>query len=173
MLAHVVGTTPSMGQNQELKSALSALGELVSKKNHISTPSAAGGNTLVSRSLQEADAGKLEHPPWEIVKGAIDHAKSEAPLQCSGCQQLTSVDNENMGFTMIFPFFRVENMEEIMEEAYKYPQQCGTPRRVLAYGIIYNLLIEFASTPWGNLDGPTLRRYVEYCSRQGCYVFWN
>jgi hypothetical protein len=80
MLAQVVGTTPSIGQNAELKFALSALGELVSKKNQVSTSPATGGNTLVSRSLVETDAGKLEHPPWEIIKGAIDRARSEALL---------------------------------------------------------------------------------------------
>jgi hypothetical protein len=59
---------------------------------------------------------------------------------------------------MIFPFFRIKNLDEILEEAYHRPQQCGAPRRVLAYGIVYNLLTEFAATPWGNLDGAMLRR---------------
>jgi hypothetical protein len=74
-----------MGQNQELKSALSALGELVSKKNHISTSSAPGGNTLVGRSLTQADIGELEHPPWEVIRGAIDRARGEALQQCLDC----------------------------------------------------------------------------------------
>ena len=63
-----------------------------------------------------------------------------------------------MAFAVIFPFLKMRNLFEIFEDAYQNPARCGAPRRILAYGISYNLFFEFSATPWvTGLDQMTLR----------------
>ena len=60
LLTKVVGNTPSIGQNEEIKSALSALGDLVIRQGHVTVPTTATTNSLINRALSDIDAGKLE-----------------------------------------------------------------------------------------------------------------
>lgn len=71
-LARVVGSTPSIGQNAEIKSALIALGELATQQG----PNTASAVPLVNRSLRELDPEKLDRPPWDTVSHVLDKAMS-------------------------------------------------------------------------------------------------
>lgn len=77
-LARVVGSTPSIGQNAEIKSALSALGELAAQQSQ----DAASAIPLVNRSLREIDPGKLDRPPWDVMIHVLDNATSMGTSIC-------------------------------------------------------------------------------------------
>lgn len=72
MLAQVIDNTPSIGQNEEVKMALTALSEMVSQPGQTMAPS----NRLINRSLTEVDPTRLEQPPWMEVCNALDTAMS-------------------------------------------------------------------------------------------------
>lgn len=76
LLTKVVGNTPSIGQNEEVKSALSALGELVTRQGHVTVSTTSTTHSLINRSLSDVDAGKLERPPWPAVKEMLERALS-------------------------------------------------------------------------------------------------
>jgi hypothetical protein len=76
ILAHVVGTTPSIGQNVELRSALGALGELVSKTSQVAA-AAGSGDSFINPSLAEVAVENLEQPPWSVVKHVVNTARGE------------------------------------------------------------------------------------------------
>jgi hypothetical protein len=61
LLTKAVGSTPSIEQNAEVKSALRALTELVPRQGQ-DTPSSI--HSLVNRSLAEVDPEGLAKPPW-------------------------------------------------------------------------------------------------------------
>lgn len=64
-----------------------------------------------------------------------------------------------MAFAVIFPFLKMRNLFEIFEDAFQYPGGCGAARRILAYGVGFNLFTEFSATPWSAaLDIGNLRR---------------
>jgi hypothetical protein len=63
-----------------------------------------------------------------------------------------------MAFAIIFPFLKMRNLFEIFENAYHDPGHCESPRRILAYGIGYNLFTEFSVMPWGTMSSELLRR---------------
>lgn len=73
LLAQAIDRTPSIVQNAEVKSALTALSELVSQQgqNTINT------HTLINRGFSEWDAGQLEKPPWEEMIAMLDKALSK------------------------------------------------------------------------------------------------
>ncbi|KAI4661480.1 uncharacterized protein J4E88_011006 [Alternaria novae-zelandiae] len=70
MLARAIGSTPSIGQNEEVKLALTALSEMVSQ--HGQNP--ATSNPLINQSLVDIDPSKLERPPWELACYALEKA---------------------------------------------------------------------------------------------------
>lgn len=64
-----------------------------------------------------------------------------------------------MAFAVIFPFLKMRNLFEIFEDAFHDPAGCGAPRRILAYGVAYNLSFEFSAMPWyTDIDKTNLRR---------------
>jgi hypothetical protein len=78
LLTKVVGDTPSIGQNEEIKSALSALGEIVTRQGNVSASASSANHCLINRSLMDVDAGKLERPPWLAVKTMLERAMSRS-----------------------------------------------------------------------------------------------
>ncbi|KAJ4401297.1 hypothetical protein N0V91_008073 [Didymella pomorum] len=148
LLTKVVGDTPSIGQNAEIKSALSALGDIVKGQEHVTVSTTSTTNSLINRALQDLDPGKLERPPWPAVKEMLERA----------------LKYPTMAFAVIFPFLKMRNLFEIFEDAYSDPSQCPAPRRILAYGVGYNLFTEFSALPWCNgLDQQALRGYANKC----------
>jgi hypothetical protein len=82
LLTKVVGDTPSIGQNAEIKSALSALGDIVKGQEHITVSTTSTTNSLINRALQDLDPGKLERPPWPAVKEMLERALSRLQRPC-------------------------------------------------------------------------------------------
>ena len=76
LLTKVVGNTPSIGQNVEIKAALDALEELVTRQGHVTVSTTSTPHSLINRSLSDVDVGKLERPPWPIMKEMLERALS-------------------------------------------------------------------------------------------------
>jgi hypothetical protein len=80
LLVHVVGETPSVGQNAEVRAALTALGELVTRHNHETSLTTSLNQPLLDRSLTGIDSATVAQPPWEMVRFVLNKA-----LGCSVC----------------------------------------------------------------------------------------
>jgi hypothetical protein len=76
-LAKAVGNTPSFGQNAEVKSALHALNELVTRQGQATAPATSSSHALIDRSLSDVDPETLEKPPWDAVSNVVDQACSK------------------------------------------------------------------------------------------------
>ncbi|KAI4948530.1 hypothetical protein J4E91_005954 [Alternaria rosae] len=74
MLAQAIGSTPSIGQNEEVKLALTALSEMVSQHGQNPTSS----NWLINHSLSDIDPSKLERPPWDTACYALEKASGRS-----------------------------------------------------------------------------------------------
>jgi len=72
LLAQAVDRTPSIGQNADIRAALTALGELVNQQGQ----NTASSNPLINRSFAEIDPSDLEKPPWAEMINALDNAMS-------------------------------------------------------------------------------------------------
>jgi hypothetical protein len=70
-----------------------------------------------------------------------------------------------MAFAVIFPFLEMKNLKEILEDAYHNPGSCSAARRVLAYGIMENLFIEFKAFPLASQDVSNHATYAVLCKR--------
>ncbi|CAO2653775.1 Nn.00g031860.m01.CDS01 [Neocucurbitaria sp. VM-36] len=138
-LAKAVGSTPSIGHNAEIKSALTALEELVTQQGHN-----ASENPLINRSLASCDPGKLDRPPWDIVSDVLDKA-TKYPT---------------MAFAVIFPFLKMRNLREIFENAYNSPSSCSAARRILTFGVMANLFAELRTFPMINMDVTNFGTYT-------------
>jgi hypothetical protein len=79
-LAKAVGSTPSIEQNEEVKSALFALNELVTRQGHATTSTVTNSHVLINRSLAEIDPEALERPPWEVSNEVLDKGMSKLTL---------------------------------------------------------------------------------------------
>lgn len=77
LLAQAVGRTPSIVQNAEIKSALTALGELVSQQGQ----NTLSPHPLINRDFAEWNPAKLEKPPWEEISNALDKATSKCAVR--------------------------------------------------------------------------------------------
>ncbi|KAI4650118.1 uncharacterized protein J4E78_008400 [Alternaria triticimaculans] len=146
MLARAIGSTPSIGQNEEVKLALTALSEMVSQ--HGQNP--ATSNPLINQSLVDIDPSKLERPPWEIACYALEKA-SEYPT---------------MAFAVVFPFLRMANLKEIFYDVYHNPETCSAARRVLTFGVLENVFNEFRTLPLVNMDTTNYQSYAIISRRQ-------
>lgn len=76
LLVQVVGETPSVGQNAEVKAALTALEELVAPHNKNEDAATPASQPLINPSFASVDTSKLPLPPWHVVKVAVDKAMS-------------------------------------------------------------------------------------------------
>jgi hypothetical protein len=74
LLAKAVGSTPSIEQNAEVKSALAALGDLVAHSGSTIASSSNNLIPLINRSLADIDPAKLDKPPWEIINQILQIA---------------------------------------------------------------------------------------------------
>ncbi|EMD85979.1 hypothetical protein COCC4DRAFT_146409 [Bipolaris maydis ATCC 48331] len=146
MLAQVIDNTPSIGQNEEVKMALTALSEMVSQPGQTMAPS----NRLINRSLTEVDPTRLEQPPWMEVCNALD----------------TAMKYSTMTFAVIFPFLKMPNLREIFDDVYHNPGTCSATRRVLTYGILQNIFYEFQAFPLAGMDISQYATYAAICKRQ-------
>ncbi|KAL1795657.1 hypothetical protein ACET3X_005881 [Alternaria dauci] len=146
MLAQAIGSTPSIGQNEEVKMAFTALAEMVSQQGQNNTHS----NHTINHSLADIDPANLERPPWDIACYALEKA-TEYPT---------------MAFAVLFPFLRMANLKDIFHEAYHNPETCSAARRVLTFGVLENVFNEFRVFPLVNMDTTKYYTYATVCRRQ-------
>ena len=66
---------PSIGQNEEVKMALTALAEMVSQQGQNN----ASSNHLINNSLADIDPANLERPPWDTACYALEKASGKTP----------------------------------------------------------------------------------------------
>ncbi|KAI8941699.1 hypothetical protein NX059_002908 [Plenodomus lindquistii] len=134
-----------MEQNAEIRSALTALQELVSQQGQATIST----NPPINRSFADFDPAKLERPPWVAVSDALDKA----------CKFPT------MAFAIIFPFLKMKNLREIIEDAYFNAGSCSASRRVLAFGLMENIFSEFKAFPLADQDVSKYGAYGDMCKR--------
>jgi hypothetical protein len=70
-------------------------------------------------------------------------------------------ETPTMMFANLFSMLKLETLCEIIEDAYFHPATCGTARRLLAYGVLFNLFTWFSIAPWSGIDRKTLTEYVQ------------
>ncbi|KAF2676907.1 hypothetical protein K458DRAFT_424397 [Lentithecium fluviatile CBS 122367] len=129
LLEQAVGSTPSIGQNAEIKAALTSLQDMVTRQGqYTNTMTASSTHPFFNRALVDIDPSKLERPPWEVVEDVIEKA-SVYPT---------------MSFAVIFPFLKLKNMKATFKECFDSPIECTVGRRILVFGVLYNLFTEFA-----------------------------
>lgn len=78
LLTHAVEDMPSIGQNAEIKTALSALKQLVTEQGRVARSSHPGPQSLDRCS--GFDSSKLNQPPWNVVEEAIEKAMRNVAL---------------------------------------------------------------------------------------------
>lgn len=71
-------------------------------------------------------------------------------------------------FANLFSMLKLEDLHEIIEDAYFHPATCGTARRLLAYGVLFNLFRWFSIAPWDGVGKKTLTEYVQLCYPHPC-----
>ena len=76
LLVQVVGETPSVGQNAEVRAALTAMEELVTRHNQDTALTTSLNQPLLDRTLASVDSETLGRPPWETVTSVLDKALS-------------------------------------------------------------------------------------------------
>lgn len=133
-----------MRQNTEVQATLASLKELVSRQSQ-STSTSNEPQPFLNKALADIDAAKLERPPWDAVNDVIEKA-SVYPTMC---------------FAVIFPFLKMHDLKNIFNEAYHNQDEMSPGRRIIVYGTLYNLFIEFASYP---LLGPKVESYKGYAT---------
>ncbi|KAH7385439.1 fungal-specific transcription factor domain-containing protein [Phaeosphaeria sp. MPI-PUGE-AT-0046c] len=150
LLAKAVGSTPSIEQNAEVKSALAALGDLVAHQGNTSASTKNSMNPLINRSLADIDPAKLDKPPWEVINEILRIACDRPPMSTS----------------IVLPFLKMRGLRSIVEDAYTNPTQCGATRRMLAYGILHVILTELTTIPPPGMNAEDNRVYGAQCKFQ-------
>ncbi|KAF1997763.1 hypothetical protein P154DRAFT_547189 [Amniculicola lignicola CBS 123094] len=145
-LEHVVHSTPSIGQNADIKAALSTLQNMVSNRQAQEASSKSESQPFLNPKLADIDASKLERPPWEAVDDVLSKA-SAFPT---------------MAFAVIFPFLKLDNLKDIFKMTFDSPKDASVPQRVLVYGVLHYLFSEFASYP---LLGRRVHNYRSYAAQ--------
>lgn len=68
-----------------------------------------------------------------------------------------------MALAIVFPFMKLKNLQSIVKEAYDYPGQCGSARRLLGFGIMHILASEFSNVPLPGMQKEALMTCVVQC----------
>tara|TARA_R110002003_G_scaffold42_13_gene3147 strand:- start:3897 stop:4814 length:918 start_codon:yes stop_codon:yes gene_type:complete len=165
LLTQAISSTPFVGQNEEVRSALLALNELVARQGQGSAPATSTNAELINRSLSEVNPETLEKPPWDVVSYVLDKAASKG-FAASATSWLTPSEYPTTALAIIFPFLEMKNLRETVEDAYHNPGLCVATRRMLAYGVLHSLFEEFSTFPLIGMDPDSYKRYVTQCRIQ-------
>jgi hypothetical protein len=160
MLAQAIGSTPSIGQNEEVKTALTALAEMVSQQGQNN----ASCNPMINHSLAELDPSKLERPPRDVACYVLEKASGMLSHRAPW-MKLMRPEYPTMAFAVIFPFLRMANLKDIFCEAYHDAENCSAARRVLTFGILENVFNEFRVFPLANMDTTNYSTYATISRR--------
>ncbi|KAL5466474.1 hypothetical protein PMIN06_000078 [Paraphaeosphaeria minitans] len=151
LLEQAVGNTPSIGQNAEIKAALTSLQNMVTRQSaNPNTITASLTYPFSNKALPEVDHTKLERPPWDLVNEVIDKA-SVYPT---------------MSFAVVFPFLKMPNMKDIFRDAFENTAECSVGRRLLVYGVLTSLFYEFSCYPVVDKRVDSYRGLARICERQ-------
>jgi hypothetical protein len=71
-----------------------------------------------------------------------------------------------MCFSIMFPFFALKNQKALFKETFQFPNEASTARRIIVYGVLYNLFMEFACYPAMNSRVEGHRLYASICRIQ-------
>jgi hypothetical protein len=52
-----------------------------------------------------------------------------------------------MSFAVIFPYLKLKDLRGTFKDAFDNPSDCSVGRRILVFGVLYNLFTEFACYP--------------------------
>jgi hypothetical protein len=64
-----------------------------------------------------------------------------------------------MSFAVVFPYLKLHNMKQLFRDVCDAPNETPTGRRILVFGILYNLFTEFSSYPAKDDESEKLRLY--------------
>jgi hypothetical protein len=79
-LEQAVGNTPSIGQNADIKAALTSLQDMVAQQAQKKSTVNIQTMPHFTYALYDIDPAKLERPPWEAVEDVLEKASSR-PLR--------------------------------------------------------------------------------------------
>ncbi|KAF2635490.1 hypothetical protein P280DRAFT_436975 [Massarina eburnea CBS 473.64] len=148
LLEQAVGNTPSIGQNVEIKDALASLQEMVTRQGQFTNAMPVSiVQPFFNKSLADIDVSQLEKPPWDAANDLIEKA-SVYPT---------------MSFAVVFPFLQLKNMRDIFKETFLHPGDATVCRRILVFGVLYNLFLEFGSYPVLESRVEGYRQYAQNC----------
>ncbi|KAF2450389.1 hypothetical protein P171DRAFT_479480 [Karstenula rhodostoma CBS 690.94] len=151
LLEQAVGSTPSIGQNAEIKAALTSLQNMVTRQGaNPNTITASSTYPFCNKALAEVDHTKLERPPWDLVSEVIDKASAYP----------------TMSFAVVFPFLKMPNMKNVFREAFENAPDCSVGRRLLVYGVLTSLFCEFSCYPVVDKRVDSYRGLARICERQ-------
>jgi hypothetical protein len=71
-----------------------------------------------------------------------------------------------MCFTIVFPFLALQNHKAIFKETFQFPDEASIARRILVYGVLHTLFIEFACYPMVESREGNHRQYANICRIQ-------
>jgi len=52
-----------------------------------------------------------------------------------------------MSFAVLFPYLKLKDLRGTFKEAFDSPADCTVGRRILVFGVLYNLFTEFSCYP--------------------------
>jgi hypothetical protein len=65
-----------------------------------------------------------------------------------------------MIFAALSSMMDMKTLYDIIEDSYLNPKTCTAPRRVLAYGVLFNIFAESPVAPWIGINKMNLTEYV-------------
>lgn len=78
------------------------------------------------------------------------------------------IETPTLMFANLFSMLKLEDLHEIIEDAYFHPATCGTARRLLAYGVLFNLFRWFSIAAWDEVEKKALTEYMQLCYPYPC-----
>lgn len=145
LLAQAIGKTPSIEQNAEIKTALSALKELVNQQSQIPI----SWSVNMSREFADDDPTQLDRPPFDVVVNAIKKA-SQLPM---------------LPFAIMFPVLKWKKLREVVDDVYLNPGSCIALRRMLAYGALRKIFADLRAMPLPGHDIHNFDLYSSMCQK--------
>jgi hypothetical protein len=167
LLVKAVGSTPSIEQNAEIKSALLALDELVTRQNQATVPTPNSLHSVINHSLTDIDPETLSKPPWDVISEMVKRVYGKSLMHLFKCEAvLILAERPSMALAIIFPFLKIKNLYTVIEETYHHPKQYGATRRILVYCILNLLFEEYIESPLPGLKPTEYRTYAVQCKFQ-------
>ncbi|KAF1954350.1 hypothetical protein CC80DRAFT_476084 [Byssothecium circinans] len=149
LLEQAVGSTPSIGQNAEIKNALTSLQDMVTRQGQY-TNAMPASQPFFNRNLADLDASNLERPSWEVANEVLEKA-SVYPT---------------MFLAVMFPFLKMRNMKDLFKETFLHPRESTVSHRILVFGVLYNLFVEFSNYPVLQNRVEGYRQHIQPCKTQ-------